>query len=206
LAYPTTVAAAVEGDVDEAVLTRLADAAGLSVYPVHGRQGKQFLRQRMAGYNRAAAHFPWVVLVDLDHDASCAPELRFDWVSQPASLLSFRVAVRAVEAWLIADQDRFARFLGISRARLPSDVEGLSDPKAAVVQLAAQSNSRRTREDIVPRPSSGRKTGPLYSARLTEFTRDVSNGWRPDVAAERCDSLSRCLRDLWRLREVLEEL
>ncbi len=200
------VAAAVEGDVDEAVLTRLANAAGLSVYPVHGRQGKQFLRQKIAGYNRAAAHSPWVVLVDLDHDACCAPDLRSDWVSQPAPLLSFRVAVRAVEAWLIADRVRFARFLGISSSRLPSDVEAVPDPKGMVVQLAAQSRSRRTREDMVPRPGGGRRTGPLYAARLAGFTGDAANGWRPDVAAERSESLSRCLRDLHRLRSVLEGL
>lgn len=48
------ISAAVEGLVDEAVARRLIIHAGARPGPVYGRQGKPFLRQKIAGYNNAA--------------------------------------------------------------------------------------------------------------------------------------------------------
>ena len=39
---------------------------------MHGKKGKDGLLRNLDGYNRAARFSPWVVLVDLDHDADCA--------------------------------------------------------------------------------------------------------------------------------------
>ena len=69
--------AAVEGVVDEAVVPRLISHAGGETGTVYGRRGKPCLRQRIAGFNQAARHAPWVVLVDLDNDAG--------WWSRPGS-------------------------------------------------------------------------------------------------------------------------
>ncbi len=76
--YPVVISGAVEGDVDEAVLRRLAEQVGAAIGPVHGKKGKQFLLRRVHGYNNAARFGPWVVLVDLDQDADCAPHLRLE--------------------------------------------------------------------------------------------------------------------------------
>lgn len=67
---------AVEGDPDEIVARRLVDLAGGRVTDVYGKQGDDFIRERIPGYNAAAKLSPWFVLVDLDLKADCAPELR----------------------------------------------------------------------------------------------------------------------------------
>lgn len=66
----------VEGDLDEAVLRRLAAEASLLIGTVYGKNGKDDLDRRLAGYNNAARFAPWIVLRDLEHDAECAPVLR----------------------------------------------------------------------------------------------------------------------------------
>jgi hypothetical protein len=190
------VTAGVEGLVDEAVIRRLAGHAGIEVGPVHGKSGKAHLRQRIAGYNNAARIGPWVVLVDLNREAECAPPLRDAWLRQPAPMMCFRVAVRGVESWLLADRGRLARFLRVPISRIPTAPDSIEDPKRAVIELAARSRRRDIQEDMVPRPGSGRTVGPAYASRLIEF---VGTHWNPEVAAGSSDSLRRCLA---RLKEM----
>jgi hypothetical protein len=200
MAGPTIISAAVEGIVDEAVVRRLITHAGANPGDVYGKKGKSFLRQRINGYNSAARHSPWLVLVDLDNEHDCAIPLRDAWLPYPAPHLCFRVAVREVEAWLLGDSDRLAGFLGVARSKLPNDPEQLPDPKGTMVTLARASRRRAIREDMVPRPGGGRQVGPAYSSRLIEF---ASVEWRPDVAANRVDSLMRSVRCLERLARVV---
>lgn len=190
------ISAAVEGMVDEAVVRKLIIHAGAAPGDVYGRQGKSLLRQKIAGYNNAARRIPWIVLVDLDRDHDCAPALRHAWLPQPAPYLCFRVAVREIEAWLLADPERVASFLSVGSSRLPSDPERLDDPKETMVNLARASRRRDIREDMVPRPGSDRQVGPAYASRLIEL---VSVHWRPEVAARRAESLMRAIRCVKRL-------
>lgn len=194
-----TISAAVEGMVDEAVLCRLVEQAGGVSGPVYGKNGKQWLRQKIQGYNSAAFHSPWIVLVDLDHDAECAPPLRQDWLPNPAPGLCFRIAVRAIESWLLGDREHLSAFLGVGVSKIPADPDAVEDPKLAMVNLAQSSRRHDIRADMVPRPGSGREVGPAYSSRLIEFVTTASNSWRPEVAATRSDSLNRCLRCLRKL-------
>jgi len=124
------ISAAVEGIVDEAVVRKLIAHADATLGDVYGKQGKFFLRQKIAGYNNAAQRAPWLVLVDLDSDEDCAPPLRSAWLPQPAPYLCFRVAVREVEAWLLADAERLAGFLSVALSRLPSDPARAADAAA----------------------------------------------------------------------------
>jgi len=193
-----TISAAVEGIVDEAVLRRLIACAGGHLGPVHGKNGKPALRQKINGYNNAARHAPWVVLVDLNSDADCAPRLRHDWLPTPASQLCFRVAVRQVEAWLMADAETLAAFLGVRRHTIPANPEALPNAKAEMVNLARQSRWSAIRQDMVPRPGSGRAVGPAYPSRLIEY---AEKHWRPEVAAQRAESLRRAIDCVRRLVE-----
>jgi len=192
----------VEGLLDEAVLRRLVHCCGGMPGDIFGRQGKSHLLKRLEGYNQAARRSPWVVLVDLDTDADCAPPFRTTCLPQAERLMCFRVAVRAVEAWLLADAKRLAGFLGVPVSRMPRNPEAVEDPKGVVVDLARQSRQRAIKEDMVPRRGSGRRVGPAYAARLTKFVQDTDAGWRPDTAAEQSYSLSRCLVCI---RRVVEE-
>jgi len=190
------VTAAVEGIIDEAVVRRLLVEVDAVPGVVYGKNGKPDLRRRIDGYNNAARHGPWLVLVDLNNDADCAPVLRRDWLPQPAAGLCFRVAVRQVEAWLMGDSETLARYLGVARSRIPDDPERLPNAKAEMVDIARRSRMRAIREDMVPRPGSGRVVGPAYASRLIEYTQRY---WRPEIAAQRADSLRRtidCLRRL----------
>jgi hypothetical protein len=78
----------------------------------------------------------------------------------------------------------------------PAAPEQLVEPKQRMVDLARQSRRPQIRADMVPRAGSGRAVGPAYTSRLIEFVTDRQRGWRPDVAAARCDSLARCIRHL----------
>jgi hypothetical protein len=79
---------------------------------------------------------------------------------------------------------------------LPREPDAIADPKATIVDLARHSRRRELREDLVPRPGSGRSTGPIYAGRLAEF---AERDWRPNRAAMSSDSLRRCLAALHRL-------
>jgi len=202
MATPEYVAitGAVEGDVDEAVIRCVIEHVDAKTLAIYGRNGKSHLHRRLPSYNQAARFSPWIVLVDLDLDAECAPPFRESWLPKPADNMCFRVAVRAVESWLMADKERFARFLAVDIARIPREVEAVVHPKIAVVELAKRSRKREIREDMAPRAASGRVVGPAYTARLIEFILDSKIGWRPDVAAENSQSLKRCLRCLRRIK------
>lgn len=193
-----SISAAVEGPVDEAVVRKLIAHVGAHPGPVYGKNGKPALRKKFNGYNNAARHAPWLVLVDLDNDADCAPSLRQDWLPHPAPSMCFRIAVREVEAWLMADPETLAKYLGVARSKVPDEPEALTNPKDEMVKLARQSRRRAIREDMVPRLDSGRRVGPAYTCRVVEYAR---THWRPEIAAARSDSLRRAIACLERLVE-----
>jgi len=190
------ISGAVEGIVDEAVLRRLVKETGAVVGPIHGKTGKPFLMQKIAAYNQAARFAPWVILIDLDHDGDCAPPFIRACLPDPAPYMSFRVAVREVESWLMADRERLAKFLSVGVSRIPDNPEALDSPKMTMVDVARHSRRKEIRENMVPRPGSGRKVGPAYASILIEFVRNPKSGWRPHIAARSSDSLNRCLRRL----------
>jgi hypothetical protein len=188
-----TIYVAVEGDLDEWVARRLVAHVGASCGPVYGKKGISHLRERIQGYNHAAHTRPWLVLVDLDR-ADCPPALRNDWLPHPAPRMCFRIAVRAIEAWLLADRSSLAQFLGVSTSRIPRTPEELPDPKQFLINLASQSRKRAIREGLVP--GQGQRIGPAYNSYLIEFVRDV---WNVTRAASNAPSLQRALHCLQRL-------
>ena len=196
---PAVISSAVEGIVDEAVVKRLIVETGGDPGPVYGKNGKPHLKKHISGYNQAARRIPWMVLLDLNHEFDCAPSLKSAWLQKPSSLMCFRVAVREVEAWLLADRQRFSSFFQIPLSIVPTDPESIDNPKKCIVNLAGRSRSRAIRDDMLPRLGSGRSIGPGYPSRLIEFAIDGRRGWRPQHAARSSDSLKRCLN---RLREL----
>ncbi len=186
---------AVEGKTDEAVACRLIRHVGALPGKVYVADGKENLRKRVPGYNQAAKGQPWLVLVDLDR-CSCAVALLQKWVPQPSPYLCMRVAVRMVEAWLLADATNIADFLGVPVSRVPSAPEQLSDPKQEIVALAAQSRRRAIREDMVPNTGIGQRVGTAYTARLIEF---IENHWDITQAASHAPSLQRSINCLTRV-------
>ena len=197
-AFPVNVL--VEGITDEVVVRRLLEHAGLTCGTVYGKSGKALLLERLSNYNQAARFRPWFVVVDLDQDAECAPPFVHSMLLHPADGMLLRVAVRAIESWLLADAERLAGFLGVRAARIPSNPDAEPDPKTTLIDLARKSRRRAIRQDIVPREGSGSRIGPGYTGRLIEFVTFAGHPWRPDVAAQRSDSLRRCLESLYALK------
>ena len=183
------ISVAVEGDTDEAVVRRIARDVGIHVGNVYGRRGRPHLLSRLPGYNDSARHRPWLVLADLDRDP-CVGQLLRDHLPSPANLMRFRVAVHAIEAWLLADRVEMAAFMGVSIDLIPRSPDTLMDPKQELVNIARRARRRRVREDVVPRPNSGRQIGPGYVAQLTEF---VETNWTPHEARRNSASLARCM-------------
>ena len=193
MATPVVLTAAVEGLADEVLLKRICDSVGASVGQVYGRYGKSYILKNLNGYNHSAQFRHWVVLVDLDNDGPCVPEVLPRWLPAPSRLMRLRVAVRELESWLLADSERIAKFLGVAVAEIPADPDSIADPKRLMVQLARSSRRRAIREDMVPNVGSGQQVGPAYTSRMIEFIQSVEAGWRPDVAAGNSDSLRRCI-------------
>lgn len=195
---PVVISAAVEGIVDEAVVRRLIASTGGHPGPVYGKNGKSALRTRIDGFNNAARHAPWMVLVDLNGEEDCAPPLRQSWLPHPAPMLCFRIAVRQVEAWLMADAEALSNYLGVARNAIPGNPESAPNAKVSMVNVARRSRRAAIRQDMVPREGSGRSVGPAYTSRLIEY---AEKQWRPEMAAQNSDSLRRAIACLERLIE-----
>lgn len=188
---PIPVHLAVEDDLSESVVRRLLLDTGrdYSIGTVFGRGGFGYLQNRARNWNAAAAAgTPILLLTDLDQHP-CPPGLIDDWLdSEPHENLIFRVAVREVESWLLADREGFADFLGISNAVIPLQCEQIPDPKQSLVSLARKSRTRALRESIVPRAGSTAVQGPDYNACLGGFVR---NRWNLNAAVAQSPSLRR---------------
>jgi len=188
---PIPVHLAVEDDLSEAVIRKLLFDTGRSyaIGTVFGRGGYGYLRSRVKTWNAAAAAgTPILLLTDLDQ-LPCPSGLIHDWLeAEPHANLIFRVAVREIESWLLADREGFADFLGISVTKVPTEPDQIADPKQCLVNLARRSRRRTLRESIVPRQGSTALQGPDYNGCLGEFVR---NQWDRDSAAGRSPSLNR---------------
>jgi len=202
-AEETWFSAVVEGDVDEAVLNKIADRVGVRLGAVFGRNGKHSIYQRLSAYNNAARFSPWIILLDLDHDAPCAPSLVSQHMPQPSPFLCFRIAVRAIESWLLADRNAFAAFLGVKRDALSNSPDLLDDPKGFVVDLARNSRKKLFRRELVPRPGSRKRVGPAYTSRMMEFS---LYHWDPVRAEALSGSLRRCRTGITELLQKANEV
>jgi hypothetical protein len=198
------ISAAVEGLMDEMVLRALIQHVGAQAGGFFGKHGKQYLLKNFQAYLRAARLEPWIVMIDLDHDSDCPLQVRRSWLvhagaQEPLPLLCFRIAKREVEAWLLADRERIAEFLGVPKRLVEPDPERLDDPKKTMMGLVARSKMKHLKAEMLPPPGSFREVGPAYNSRLIQFVMDPRAGWRPEIAAASSESLRRavaCLRKL----------
>lgn len=190
MSHPILITAAIEGDLDEAVIRRLLIHSQLVPGDIYGKIGKRHLHDKISGYNHAAQYFPWIVLADLDREAECAPPMRNNWLPSSSPFMCFRIAVHAVEAWLLADTESMAAFLGLNCNRIPMNPDSLPNPKEALINLARRSRRRYIREDIAPRAGSHRSVGPAYSSQLIGYVQSI---WRPQDAVTKSQSLKRAV-------------
>jgi hypothetical protein len=173
----------------EVALRLVAELPGFAVGATLGGSGNGYLRQRMRSFHRIAHTRPILILTDQDRCA-CAPLLMAAWMGEgerPTGML-FRVVVRTIESWLLADHEAMAQWLGARAARgLPPAPDDVADPKSLLVRLAMKA-PKDVRLDICPAPGAQTTRGVNYNNRLTQF---IQTQWSPERAATRSPSLSR---------------
>jgi hypothetical protein len=129
-------------------------------------------------------------LIDAD-DRLCPPETIRSWLeNKPQNPnLSVRIAVRTVEAWLLADPSNLSQFLSVSAREIPTNPDTLVNPKQVIVDLAKKSKLKDVRSALIPATANAR-TGPYYNQMLSQFCRSV---WDPSEAANNSGSLRKTL-------------
>lgn len=185
-----------EGETDAEIIRVVLARSGLPRPATVFTVSKPGIVQRIGGYNSSALHRPWYVQIDLDTDYQCAPEAASVWVPSPARWMVLGIARPEVEAWLLGDRDRCARWLGVSVANIPLEPDEVSDAKARLLDIVRRHGSALRKRQLLPSSTSGRSVGPEYEAELVRF---ATQRWRPSEAAQRSPSLRRTIE---RLRDL----
>lgn len=186
---------AVEDDLSAAVGQRLLQTHKTADISLLQRTGNGYLRTRIKSLTRLQG-LHVLILTYLDQFA-CPVELMRQWkVPALSSGVLFRVAVREIESWLLADQQALSRYLNVAPELIPERPDDLPDPKATLVKVASYSPVSDLKRGIAPAKGRTVKVGPQYNSLLTEF---VERQWSPTRAARHSDSLRRSLA---RIRSV----
>ncbi len=184
---------AVEDPLSEAVLRKILQQSEkpFTIGSCYNGGGNDYLKKTIRGFNNAAkAGIPFLVLTDLDK-TTCPLELLENWLPEPRHPnLIFRIAVREVEAWLLAHREAFAKFFSVSKENIPLNVDELIDLKQFLINLIRKSRKREFVQYIVPPKGSTRQQGPNYNEPLIRFVR---NSWEVDIAKENSNSLKRAV-------------
>jgi hypothetical protein len=182
----------VEGNLEEPVAHKLLHCLGLDLTGVTtvNKGGRVAFWRDVLRYNRAAELGPVFALTDLDWEPCCSGLIAGHLGEARHPDFVLRIAVRALESWLLADAAALSRFLQVPAKIVPRDPDTEPLPKQTLVNLARKSRSRSIKEDLVPEPDSKGVVGKNYTARMSEF---VLQAWNPLDAQHRSRSLQRAL-------------
>ena len=138
-----------------------------------------------------------LVMTDLD-TAQCPAELIRDWFGLPLAKaialpprLVFRVAVRSVESWILADHRSWAGYIGIPAANFSDTPECLPNPKQHLLDVIRRKGRRARHKAMLPHKSA--HVGPEYNNTLCSFIRKE---WSPERALAKSESLRRMIVSL----------
>lgn len=192
----TEIYIATEDALSEAVAERLVLEAnhGLSVAVRMGGKGNTYLQKKAAGLAETARSIPVLLLTDLDR-VKCPPKLITSWLGRRPLVegFLFRVVVREIEAWLLADSDAFAKFSGVPVNKVPQNPESLDDPKQMLINLIRKHGRSAIKSEILPDADSTANVGVGYNQILSGFVRDF---WSPVKASQQAESLARARKRL----------
>ncbi len=172
----------------------LVEHPALIVYREENARGYGTLKIKTPNFDQMGSNgLPVLMLTDLDADLCPAGKVA-DWLGHaPSRGFIFRICVREIEAWLLADREAMAGFLKVSITKLPLAPELLPDPKAKLIGLA-QKSPRKIRIGVTP---VGRAAiGPDYNELLSGF---IAERWSIERAV-------RCAPSLARARHRIAEL
>lgn len=182
----------VEDRVSEAVARRILLSKNIPIGTARGFHGKGYIDSKHSSYYNASRNVPYqhyLVIRDLD-TSDCVKKLLARISPGRSKKFIFRVAIKEIETWLIADSDNFAEYLGVHKSRLQIDPESIEDPKRFIVNLAAGSRKREIRRALRSDGSGGISYGSGFNSTMIEF---VQAKWDFDSAASKSESLFRAL-------------
>lgn len=189
----------VEGTLDEAVAKKILRSAGATPGTVFPKRGKSYVKNNISDFNDLAQGMPVMALIDLmDTHSECPVEVIRAWLPHREEAMLFRVVVREIESWILADRTSVSRLLGVRKSKIPHHPEELKDPKASFMECAQLSPKDGLRNALVPDDPTTRAEGPAYTNRMTQFVR---NQWDLGRARKNADSLNRCIRAVERYLE-----
>ena len=164
-------------------------------YPIHTGGGKSKILRRILQYNKSAKHLHFFIIIDLDREQCLAHFIKNCFKNQPLKKgMIFRVAVREIESWILADINGFYNYFTIPKQKLSSNPDKLNKPKQHLVNIIDQYCKKRTyKENIIPYKNSNAIVGPGYNSEMIKF---IHNSWNVERARKNSESLNRCIMAL----------
>ena len=147
--------------------------------------------------NMAKAGIYTIILADLD-TAECACSLIRSWFTIPQNdqpnlppKCVFRVIVREVESWILADHTAWAKFIEIPATNFSTQPDQLDDPKGHLLNVIRRKGTKKIHREMLPQGHA--HIGPRYNEVLCNF---IDNSWMPERAAVNSPSLDRAIKAL----------
>lgn len=169
------------------------------------------IKNKISSFNTLAQKTPVILLTDLDTD-DCAPTLKKKLLEQMEQQSNFiiNIAVDEAEAWLMADRENFADFIGVPISKMPNatlqkqgGMKALTEMSIPVKssyylthQIATESSKPEIRAQVAAAGKSCK--GKEYNSAMLPF---IQNKWDISVAMENSNSLKRMVQRL----EILNE-
>ncbi|TAL60668.1 MAG: hypothetical protein EPN85_06820 [Bacteroidetes bacterium] len=190
-----------EDELSEFAMSKLISRFGnkYKIHQTYQGYGFGYIKANIKGFNEASIVNPFFVLTDLDR-YNCPLELIEEWLNFPKNPnLIFRIAVKEVEAWLLADRGGFAAYTGVSIVNIPMKPELEIDPKRTLLNIVRGCGKRKIKEDILPKNNYA-QIGPNYNGRLMEY---VQHYWDLNRAIKNSESLQRAVSCLENFQQYL---
>lgn len=184
----------VEGEIDEVVADKIVTAIGHQVGTCYGKHGYSYVKNKIHGFNKSAQNTCYLALVDfMDTGCNCPLEVISTLLPYKNDLMFFRIVVREIESWIMADRSSIAKFLNVSVEKIPLRPEIENNPKQTLVNIARGSRSAKIVSAFVPEQNSTAQVGKLYTSEIKRF---VSDFWNVNTARLNSPSLDKCLKRL----------
>ena len=163
------------------------------------------LKVKAKKWAEAAAHGSWMLVVtDMDTDKGLAPNdfgkkwLGVDCLGMLPQKFIFRIAVREIESWIMADQEAIAKYLHVSEDNFTVIPDELPDPKRELFRIIREKCKALRFKRMLP--TKNQHIGIDYNGRICEF---VDKLWRIEKAMQVSPSLHRSVS---RLLKTLSEV
>ena len=163
------------------------------------------LKVKAKKWAEAAEHGSWMLVVtDMDTDKGLTPNdlgekwLGVDCLGMLPPKFIFRIAVREIESWIMADREAFAKYLHVSEDNVTTTPDELSDPKLELFRIIREKCKALRFKRMLP--TKNQHVGIDYNVRMCEF---VDKFWRIEKAMQVSPSLHRAVS---RLLKTLSEV